>query len=408
MLRSLDLTSNQLSEVHSDAFVNLNVLEKLNLTINPRLSMASSCLSKLDELRWLSTDYYKHCCYVPQIENCFPPPDEFSSCEDLMSNAVLKAFLWTLGLMAFICNLFVLAWRAREKMTVYSFCVINLALADFLMGLYMVVLASVDVHYMGDYIEHADAWQHSVMCTLLGIIATVSSESSVFILCVISADRFYKIVFPLHGARFGMRRAKMCVGAVWALALLIALLPVLPIGYFGGGGDFYARSGVCLSLHITNETPAGWQFSVAIFHGVNFTSFVFIFLSYCYIFFEVRRSANAALGRQQASSAEIALARRLILVVATDFLCWVPINIMGEFAWMAALGGATIPGVAYAWVVVFLLPLNSAINPLLYTISSIKIQRKKKNLENSYSKSINYRSSDQYNLKSTFPISTQL
>ena len=39
---------------------------------------------------------------------------------------------------------------------------------------------------------------------------------------------------------------------------------------------------------------------------------------------------------------------------------------------MAAIGGATITSEVYAWVVVFLLPLNSAINPLLYTISAIK------------------------------------
>ena len=45
---------------------------------------------------------------------------------------------------------------------------------------------------------------------------------------------------------------------------------------------------------------------------------------------------------------------------------------------MAAMGGARIPGSVYAWVVVFLLPVNSAINPLLYTISSIRVRNKKK------------------------------
>lgn len=57
---------------------------------------------------------------------------------------------------------------------------------------------------------------------------------------------------------------------------------------------------------------------------------------------------------------------------------------------MAAIGGATIPGAVYAWVVVFLLPLNSAINPLLYTISAIKIKfPKKKDTSDSFgSKSV--------------------
>ncbi|XP_077868861.1 uncharacterized protein LOC144359620 [Saccoglossus kowalevskii] len=38
----------------------------------------------------------------------------------------------------------------------------------------------------------------------------------------------------------------------------------------------------------------------------------------------------------------------------------------------------TIPGQVYAWTAVFILPLNSALNPLLYTISSIKARKKMK------------------------------
>ncbi len=40
---------------------------------------------------------------------------------------------------------------------------------------------------------------------------------------------------------------------------------------------------------------------------------------------------------------------------------------------VAAMSGVSISGEVYAWVVVFLLPINSAINPVLYTISSIQI-----------------------------------
>ncbi len=39
---------------------------------------------------------------------------------------------------------------------------------------------------------------------------------------------------------------------------------------------------------------------------------------------------------------------------------------------VAALSGTSITGEVYTWVVVFLLPVNSAINPVLYTISTIK------------------------------------
>ena len=49
-------------------------------------------------------------------------------------------------------------------------------------------------------------------------------------------------------------------------------------------GQFYSRSSVCVSLHITEEATPGWEYSVAIFHGLNFFTFVFILLAYSYMY----------------------------------------------------------------------------------------------------------------------------
>ena len=51
------------------------------------------------------------------------------------------------------------------------------------------------------------------------------------------------------------------------------------------------------------------------------------------------------------------------------YLCCV---LPGCVTGVAALAGTSITGEVYAWVVVFVLPINSAINPVLYTISVIK------------------------------------
>jgi hypothetical protein len=39
---------------------------------------------------------------------------------------------------------------------------------------------------------------------------------------------------------------------------------------------------------------------------------------------------------------------------------------------MLALTGTYISGEVYAWIAVFVLPINSALNPFLYTFSSIR------------------------------------
>ena len=330
-LESLDLSQNVLRSVEG-TFSGLSGLRHLNISINRGLQVSRVDLRKLVGLQFLQSDDYKYCCFMKDFvdgDRCLPEPDEFSSCEDLMSRDVLKGFLWVLGLMAFLCNLFVLIWRRMERLTVYSFSVMNLAVADFLMGVYMVSLACVDAYYRGVYIEYAQMWTGSWLCQALGFLNTLSSEASVLTLCVISADRFYKIVYPLQGAKFNLSVAKRCMGVVWLVAFVLAALPVFPLDYFNG--RYYGRSSVCISIYLTNEWTPGWEFSVFVFHGLNFFSFLFIFVAYIYIYYTVTSSRMETKNlKSGAAQSDVVLARKLVLVVATDFLCWVPINIMGR------------------------------------------------------------------------------
>ena len=72
---------------------------------------------------------------------------------------------------------------------------------------------------------------------------------------------------------------------------------------------------------------------------------------------------------------QIKLATRMALIVGTDFICWMPIIIMGL---LSATGAAEIPADVYAWTAVFILPLNSSLNPYLYTFSVAWQRRKAK------------------------------
>ncbi len=61
------------------------------------------------------------------------------------------------------------------------------------------------------------------------------------------------------------------------------------------------------------------------------------------------------------------MAVKMALIVGTDFACWMPVIIMGILsqAGIVEIG----PGM-YAWIVVFILPVNSSLNPYLYTFYS--------------------------------------
>ncbi len=56
---------------------------------------------------------------------------------------------------------------------------------------------------------------------------------------------------------------------------------------------------------------------------------MFIFISYSYIYNFIKDSGNATAQLQK--KRELAAAKKMTVIVATDFCCWVPINIMGKY-----------------------------------------------------------------------------
>lgn len=57
------------------------------------------------------------------------------------------------------------------------------------------------------------------------------------------------------------------------------------------------------------------------------------------------------------------LQKKILRLIVTDFFCWIPLCIIA----FAKLAGENISDNAYVFAAIFLLPINSAINPLLYS-----------------------------------------
>ena len=121
------------------------------------------------------------------------------------------------------------------------------------------------------------------------------------------------------------------------------------------------------------DTRASWFFSIALFLGVNLLCFAAILVCYVAIFVRVRASVMNV-RRHRKRDDEVRMAVRMAAIVATDFACWVPVILMGILS-QARL--VQIPGEMYAWIVVFILPINSSLNPYLYTVSDICSQQRR-------------------------------
>ena len=321
---------------------------------------------------------------LQDIRECLPEPDQFSSCEDLIRVPVLRVFIWILGISALLGNAYVVFTRLqpsdkikRDVARVQDIMIGHLAVADSLMGVYMLVIASADVYYRDRYAFFAEQWQTSFVCKFAGFLSVLSSEASVFFMTVISVDRCFSMLFPFKDVKLRPKSAKVAATTVWIVVTIISLLPITINRYFGDA--FYGRSTVCLALPLTSERPAGWEYSVAVFIVLNLAAFVIMFLCYLTIYF-IATSSSTHVGRHTESRMrEIQLALRMAFLVFSDMFCWMPIIVIGI---LSLTGTVTIPGITYAWTAVFILPLNSSVNPYLYTLLSREIKKRKSDSRN--------------------------
>ena len=342
-------------------------------------------------------DNFMHCCYafaaVPGLQ-CESPGNEFSSCDDLMKNRALRACLWVLGISALLGNIAVIVLRTMlekerrgitqgrerrgtrpdQERRVQPFLLINLAVSDFLMGIYLLIIAIKDAQWQGEYFKHDFDWRAGSVCQLAGALSMLSSEVSVVMLTLITFDRLVCVVFPFSNARLTSRKAYVSCAVIWIFGIVISCLPVVGLGYFSDGRNeagFFGRSAVCLPLQLSEDRPAGWEYSVGFFIALNLFAFIFIILAYIAIFCTVQRSGRrAGLTR---TSRDAAMARKMMCIVLTDFCCWVPVIVIGI---LSLTGNFYDPKkIAYVVIASFVLPVNSSINPILYTFSDTTIRQ---------------------------------
>ncbi len=136
----------------------------------------------------------------------------------------------------------------------------------------------------------------------------------------------------------------------------------------------YRRMDIEISISVPNDESSGMYFSIAVFLGLNCTCYVLIAICYIILIRTVYKSSKRA-GLNREMKNQIRLTLKVAAIVATDFLCWFPVILLGICVQTKVL---TLPPSVFAWVVTFVLPINSAINPYLYTVADIVSYRKRR------------------------------
>lgn len=283
---------------------------------------------------------------------CTPEPDAFNPCEDVMGYVWLRVTVWFVLLAALLGNSVVLVvlTTSRGKFTVPKFLMCNLAFADFIMGVYLILLASIDIHTLGEYFNHAVQWQNEGGCQTAGFLSVFSSELSVFTLTILTLERWYAISHAIHlNKRLKLRQSFALMVLGYTFAAVLALLPLIGISSYG-------NVSICLPMKAESGVDIGYVVSLLIMNGVMFLAICFCYVS---MYWQVKGSATTA------RSNDATIAKRMALLVFTNFACWAPIAFFG----LTASAGVPLIDITNSKILlVFFYPLNSCANPFLYAI----------------------------------------
>ncbi|KAK6489268.1 lutropin-choriogonadotropic hormone receptor-like [Huso huso] len=354
---------------HCCAFKNWDRKKKQSSSIASLGNLSNNCKDYTAHDVYPADSYYsENMDYLyPELEickteihfRCTPEPDAFNPCEDILGYDFLRILIWIINVFAIVGNFAVLLvlLTSRYKLTVPRFLMCNLAFADFCMGVYLLLIASIDCRSKGQYYNHAIEWQTGAGCGAAGFLTVFASELSVYTLTMITLERWYTITYAMQlDRKLRFRHAAIIMIGGWLFSLVMAFMPIW-------GVSSYKKVSMCLPMDIENAPAQGYVIFILM---LNVIAFIIICTCYIKIYLTVRNPEFAA------KNSDTKIAKRMAVLIFTDFLCMAPITF---FAISAAFKVPLITVTNSKILLVLFYPINSCSNPFLYAIFTKAFRR---------------------------------
>ena len=108
--------------------------------------------------------------------------------------------------------------------------ILNLAMADLFMGIYLLMLGIIGTKYDGDFCRHKLHWRSSIICQVMGVLTVISSETSVATMVTLTCFRAFA-VFKVNLALHFSALLLVCQAEKFICVLLIILDIILILIY---------------------------------------------------------------------------------------------------------------------------------------------------------------------------------
>jgi len=122
---------------------------------------------------------------------------------------------------------------------------------------------------------------------------------------------------------------------------------------------FYSQTRVCMPRFYAYTSERSWEYSTFPI-TLNFMLFIYMVIAYVVVY---KKATSMKISTSKSKDRNEDMQKRISRLLLTDFFCWIPVCIMAY----VRITGVCLPPNAYIASAGFLLPINSAMNPLLYS-----------------------------------------
>ncbi|EDV29449.1 uncharacterized protein TRIADDRAFT_51798 [Trichoplax adhaerens] len=396
-LETLYLSDNNIRKLDANCFSILSNLKELHLERNLLVEFNQDIFNGLTSLYTLHSTREFLCCVAPTtVLDCSPinNQEQLSTCNDVLAHVSLRIFVWCTSCMIIIGNiltLYVNKTLEQCRNPVPKLLVNNLASADLLMGIYLLIIGFADGILHNRYASNLEYWLQSPMCALACFLTAISSVMSVVIMLIITVDRFINIVFVMPKFKITKKCATITMITSWSLCIVCVGIPAIASINQQSDNRFYEYSSVCMPSNINNPYFANWIFVVL---GMSFLIWIAILIMYGLTLASLRK-ARLKVKKKSDFNYEKRVAIRMLVILTTDLATWMPFYVL----LISGVFGNEIDIHALPFIAILVMPMNSCINPFLYTLSTKKVLQhfrfkfSTKTDTNEYSQSNRYRSS---------------
>ena len=145
----------------------------------------------------------------------------------MLGSPLLKAFVWSIGAVALVSNLFVLVCRLGRNSVVHknpaNIVLLSLASSDMLMPFYLLCLGSADMYLKGKFFLHANTWKSTFGCHILSCLGLFSFEMSISTGAILIF--IYQIILKLSKGQISQLYSRITAVCIvnWAIFLVFCL-----------------------------------------------------------------------------------------------------------------------------------------------------------------------------------------